>query len=420
MVKAGKLTPEFQTELLKAILQDHSFLKQHRKILHEDQFQDHNERSLSSHVFDYYDKYKSTPDKGILFDYLGKNGYDIEDLDESTEYLYKPARNITYISDSIKEFVKVSALRDALIESMDLLNDGNYDAINTTIRQASNKYEEMDDIGEMFFDDVKSILTSMDDTRQAIPTGIVELDDFMSGGGQRGTLNLIVTPPNKGKSTTLINFGKQAVFAGYKVAHYSLELSAEIIKRRYLMSMTKSTKAMLRKKKRTVYSKFLEMSQGLVKDSLIIKRFRAGTCTCEMLESHLNLIKDTCGFFPDRVIIDYADNMKASKAYNEKRHELQNIFLGLREIAYIYNCDLWTASQTNRTGEEVKLITMKELSEDYGKAFIADVIVTVNQTLEEMRRNEARLFIAKNRDDASLETVPINTHWDKAFISGID
>ena len=56
------------------------------------------------------------------------------------------------------------------------------------------------------------------------------------------------------------------------------------------------------------------------------------------------------------------------------------------------------------------------------KAGIADVIISINQTMEEKRSRPqtARVFFAKNRDDESLVTREIMSDWSRAFIGNIN
>lgn len=415
------LNPEFQTELARAILQDHSFLNKHRKLIDPVLFKDKVEHELIRNLLKYYDEYKSTPSRNVLFDYVSKTGYQIESLEEDCEHLYEDrAQDITYIADSLQDFVRKTRIKDTLLESMQLLEKGDYGGIYKKIKTSINDYDGFDDIGSYFWEEGKNILKSLDQQDDCIPTGLYELDEKMSGGAMRGTENVIVTPPNKGKTTTLINIGKYAVLNGYKVVHYTLELSAKIIERRYMMSMVKMTKAMLKQKKRTAYDRILKLAEDVQKESLIVKRYKPTTCTIQDLYNHVNSIRDKVGFIPDLVIIDYADLLKPSRNYAEKRHELASIYNEARDLAVEFNLGLWTATQTNKQGNQDELITINELAECFEKAAIADVIISLNQTLEEKRNNEARLFLAKNRDDVSLETVNIETDWSKAYIGNYD
>ena len=57
--------------------------------------------------------------------------------------------------------------------------------------------------------------------------------------------------------------------------------------------------------------------------------------------------------------------------------------------------------------------TEEQMSEDIGKANISDIIVTINQTKEEVDDEIMRLFVAKNRNGPRYRTIKIKTALDR-------
>lgn len=98
------------------------------------------------------------------------------------------------------------------------------------------------------------------------------------------------------------------------------------------------------------------------------------------------------------IIVDYADLLRSSTNFREKRDELGSIYEDLRAIAQENKCPLWTASQTNRTGLNAEVVTMESISEAFNKCFVADFICSISRTIKDKNANTARLFIAKNRN----------------------
>ena len=82
----------------------------------------------------------------------------------------------------------------------------------------------------------------------------------------------------------------------------------------------------------------------------------------------------------------------------EKRNELESIYEELRAISQEFECPVWTASQTNRSGLNAEVITMEQISEAFNKCFVADFIFTISRTIEDKQKNQAKMFIAKNRN----------------------
>ena len=98
------------------------------------------------------------------------------------------------------------------------------------------------------------------------------------------------------------------------------------------------------------------------------------------------------------VIVDYADLLRPVVVRKEKRTELESIYEELRGLSNEFNCPVWTASQTNRSGLNAEVVTMEQISEAFNKCFVADFICTLSRTIEDKQNNRAKMFIAKNRN----------------------
>lgn len=415
------LSPEFQKSTLRLMLQDASFLKRYRGIIDTNLFKDETDSEIVGCVLSFYDKYGSTPSHKSFELYLERVGYDITDSEEYLEQVFtEKVPNASFVEDSLKEFIRTTRLHDAMREGVELLKNKQYDALVDKIKKAAVSVGD-GELGRNLLDDTRRVLDSLDIKEVFIPTGLSRLDEKMGGGAVRGTLNVVITPPNRGKSTTLVNFGKNALLRGYNVAHYSFELSDIVIERRYFMSMAKMSKNEMKAKKATAYDRICSAAQGVMDAHVTVKNYPAHAVTTSAIREHLSMMKDTKGFFPDVIVVDYADLLKATHSFDEKRHELAAIYYELRNIAIETNAVMWTASQTNRSGTDEELITDTDLAECYEKAGAADVLLSINQSLDEKRGRPqtARLFLIKNRDDESQVLIEIATDWARAWIGDL-
>jgi hypothetical protein len=107
------------------------------------------------------------------------------------------------------------------------------------------------------------------------------------------------------------------------------------------------------------------------------------------------------------VIVDYGDLVKPTKSEKDKRIELESIYEELRAIAQIFECPLYTASQTNRSGLNAEVVTMESIAEAFNKCFVADFIFSLSRTVKDKNSNEGRFFIAKNRNGPDGLVFPI-------------
>ena len=97
------------------------------------------------------------------------------------------------------------------------------------------------------------------------------------------------------------------------------------------------------------------------------------------------------------IIVDYGDLLRPSLSHKERRHDLQSIYEDLRAMAQEWNCPVWTASQTNRSGLNAEVITMESISEAFSKCFVADLVFSLSRTIDDKKNNTGRVFVAKNR-----------------------
>ena len=114
------------------------------------------------------------------------------------------------------------------------------------------------------------------------------------------------------------------------------------------------------------------------------------------------------------VIVDYGDLLRPLMMRKEKRNELESIYEELRSLSTEFQCPIWTASQTNRSGLNAEVITMEQISEAFNKCFVADFIFSVSRTIEDKQKNEGKIFIAKNRNGPDGIVFPI--HMDTSCV----
>jgi replicative DNA helicase len=122
----------------------------------------------------------------------------------------------------------------------------------------------------------------------------------------------------------------------------------------------------------------------------------------------------------DMIIVDYGDILRPSTAFKEKRNELESIYEELRALAQEYECPIWTASQTNRSGLNAEVITMESISEAFNKCFISDFIFSISRTIENKNNNTGRMFIAKNRNGPDGLIFPLDMDTSKVKIKVLD
>ena len=228
--------------------------------------------------------------------------------------------------------------------------------------------------------------------RKPITTGWNDVDKICGGGLGRQELGVVIAPTGAGKSMVLVHLGAQAIVEGKTVIHYTLELQDTVVASRYDSCITKYPLSELISFKEEIYESVKD-----IEGKLIVKEYPTKSASTNTIRSHLAKLKKR-GIVPGMIIVDYADLLKPVVIRKEKRAELESIYEELRALSTEFECPIWTASQTNRSGLSAEVITMEQISEAFNKCFVADFIMSVSRTIEDKQNNTGKIFIAKNRN----------------------
>ena len=386
---------QFQESLAQMIMEDRPFADQIEEVLDTSFFELKYLRVFVAKLFDYRKRYGVHPSRKILATVLRT------DLENINEMLQKQTRDYfaricisnvqdeKYIKETALDFCKKQKLKEALMESVDLIQNSSYDEVRTVIDTALNLGTD-NNFGHEFLKDFE--LRYEIKTRNPVTTGWDKVDSITKKGLGSGELGVIIAPTGAGKSMALAHLGAHAVKAGKNVLHYTLELSEAVTGQRYDSCISSIPLSTLFARKEEV----LEVISG-VEGSLIIKEYPTKTASCNTIRTHIEKLKKRNEKI-DMIIVDYADLLRSTTKFREKRDELGSIYEDLRAIAQENKCPLWTASQTNRTGLNAEIVTMESISEAFNKCFVADFICSISRTIRDKNANTARLFVAKNRN----------------------
>ncbi len=395
---------QFQESLAQMILEDRPFADQIEEVLDTQFFELNYLRIFVSKIFDYRKKYNVHPTKNILASILRTDLEKFNDASQKQVRDYfariciRDVSDAQYIRDTSLDFCRKQKLKEALMKTVDLIQNSSFDEVRKVIDDAL-KLGTDNNFGHDFLKDFE--LRYEIKARNPVATGWEKIDSLMKSGLGTGELGVIVAPTGAGKSMVLSHLGSQAVKAGKNVVHYTLELSEEVTGQRYDSCLSKVPLNALFHQKEEV----LELISDL-KGTLIIKEYPTKTASTNTLKTHLEKLKKR-NHKIDMILVDYADLLRPTTNFKEKRNELESIYENLRAIAQEYKCPVWTASQTNRTGLNAEVVTMESISEAFNKCFVADFICSISRTIKDKNANTGRMFVAKNRNGPDGLVFPI-------------
>jgi replicative DNA helicase len=386
----------FQTNVLHALIIDVAYSEQILDILDVEFFASEGHASIFEFLKENVEGKARFPSMEVLKYWVNEDLAKGPLRDQVVEILTAIQKSdgteIEYVKEKSIEFCKNQAMKNALIDSVDLLGRGKYDEIFSLMQDALLAGQERD-LGHVYFEDLENRNQKI--MRNPIATGMgAPLDDILGGGLSSGELGCVLAPTGIGKSMALLNIAYGAMMRGLNVVYYTLELSETQVGVRMdarvcNMPIDQVYKSPL------VVGKQLEKIKDTV-GRLVIKQFPTKGASVTSIKGHIAKLKTT-KFIPDLIIIDYADLMKPLSRFKEKRHELESIYESLRGMAVELGVPIWTASQSNRSSMDKAYVTLSDISESYAKAQVADVIISIQRSIDEKRNNKASFFVAKNR-----------------------
>jgi len=389
----------FQIKLISSLFTDRLFLQQISDILERKFFESEANQFIIGVILDYFQEYKDAPTMEVLKVKLDELDNDLlgETVKSHLKDVYKQfeATDLEFIKNKTLDFCKNQALKKAIVESVELLQVGEFDEIKVKIDNAMKAGVEKD-LGHDYNNEIE--IRYQESVRNPVTTGWEVIDDLADGGLGKGELGVMVAPAGIGKSWALVNVGANAVKAGLSVVHYTLELNEHYVGMRYDSVFTGIANQDLRYHQDKI-KKVVDELPG----SLTVKYYPTKGAGINTLAAHLERCRVN-DKKPDLIIVDYADLLRGQG--KEKRHELGNIYEDLRGMAGEYQIPVWTASQANRSALQEDVIQADKIAEDYSKIMTADFVVSLSRKIEDKVAGTGRWHVIKNRFGPDGITLP--------------
>jgi hypothetical protein len=399
--------PTFQSKIISSLLTDNKFIQTISDILEPKFFDSDANKWLTKRISKYFYEFRKAPTLEVLKIKINQMDDDIlkvsviDNLKEAWRNI--EATDLEFVKQETLGFCKNQVLKGAIIESIDLLEQKNYDEIKVKIDEAMKAGSERD-LGHDYIISLDARLN--ESVRETMPTPWDAVTDVMDGGLAGGELGVLVAPAGIGKSWCLQSLGAHLVRQGKTVVHYTLELNESYVGLRYDTVFSGVTTSNIK-----FYQDDVQKVIDGLTGKLIIKYYPTRAASVNTLAAHLKQM-EIQEIKPDVVIVDYADILKPTTFYKEKRHATGETYENLRGMAGEFNIPVWTASQANRSSLEEEVIDASKVSEDYSKVMTADFVMSVSRKVEDKIANTGRVHVIKNRFGVDGITFPaeINTN----------
>jgi len=397
----------FQLKVLGSLLTDKAFVLNVRDTINPEYFDSDSHKWIVQTSLTYFDKYHTVVTLEVLKVELQKIDNEVlrvavkEELRNSYE---ATKEDMAYVQEEFAKFCKNQELKRALIDSADLLNTGDFDAIRATIERALKAGMDKN-LGHEYNKDIETRYRK--DYRPTIPTPWPMINNQIQGGFGPGDLGIVFGNPGGGKSWMMVAIAAHAVRLGYNVNYYTLELGQDYVGKRFDCYYTGLNIDEINNHRAQV--------EGVVdrlKGKLIVKEYPPKSASISTIKAHIQKCIDI-EHKPDLVIVDYVDYLRPpSRKYAERKDEIDDVFIGAKALAKELQIPVLTPSQVNRMGAKDDIIEGDKAAGSYDKMMVADICLSLSRKKEDKVLGTGRLHVMKNRygRDGMTYNVKVDTN----------
>lgn len=383
----------FQLKVLGAFLTDKKFILNARDLIRAEYFDSDAHKWIIETIVKYFDKYHTTITMDILKVELQKVENDILQTAVKSELrgCYESTQeDLAYVQEEFITFCKNQELKAALLNSADLLNQGDFDGIRNMIEKAMRAGMDKN-IGHEYNKDIESRYRQ--DYRPTIPTPWPVLNEGIQGGWGPGDLIIVFGNPGGGKSWTMVAAAGHAVQLGFNVNYYTLELGEDYVGKRFDCYFTGYSIEDVNKHRPEV-----EKIVSNLKGKLIVKEYPPKGASISTIKAHIQKCIDM-DHKPDMIVIDYVDYLKppSKSRFTERKDEIDDVFIATKGLAKELKIPILTPSQVNRMGAKDDVIEGDKAAGSYDKMMVADICLSLSRKKEDKVLGTGRFHIMKNR-----------------------
>jgi archaellum biogenesis ATPase FlaH len=341
---------------------------------------------------DYVDEHNIIPTPAIINAACGTNFQVPEGLQE---------QHYDWLLSDFETFVKHKGLEKAILKSADMLEKGEYGAVEDLVKRAVQVGLQKD-MGTDYFANPRDRLLKIKDKNGQMSTGWAALDQKLFGGFNRGELNIFAGGSGAGKSLFLANLGVNYALAGLNVIYLTLELSEELVSMRIDSMITGIST-------REVFKQIDEVEMrvkviGKKAGSLQVKYMPSGK-TANDVRAYLKEYEVKTGRKCDVLLVDYLDLlMPAGQKISAENLFIKDKYVSeeLRNLAMEKNCVFVTAAQLNRGAVEEVEFDHSHISGGLSKIQTADNVFGIFTSRAMRERGKYQIQLMKTRSSSGV------------------
>jgi replicative DNA helicase len=271
-------------------------------------------------------------------------------------------------------------------------------------------------IGHDYFENYEQRYDFYNRKENRMPFDIEYLNKITNGGVPNKTLNIFLAGPNIGKTLMMCHIASSFLLQNKNVLYITLEMAEEEIAKRIDANILNIPINQFEDLPKNIFEKKVNKILERTKGRLIVKQYPTASAHAGHFKALINELQLKKSFRPDVIFIDYL-NICASSRFKTNSNVnsysyVKSITEEVRGMVVELDVPLFTSTQTTRGGFSSSDIEMTDISESFGTAATADLLLAIISTEELDNMNQVMIKQLKNRySDKSI---------NKRFVVGID
>jgi replicative DNA helicase len=389
---AEEYTLELQKLFVEFLAQDQDLFVRVNNILDSEYF-DRTLRKSVDFIRTHAEQYGALPDQTQL---KATTGLELDGLGDKIDERHKK-----WFVDEFEKFCKHKALEGAILKSTDLLEKGEFGAVEKMIKDAV-QLGLAKHMGTNYWESPAERIERVRNQRGGTSTGWKGIDQKLYGGFNRGELNIFAAASGGGKSLFLQNLGLNWALEGHNVAYVSLELSEELCSMRLDSMLTgMNTKDVFK----NVEQVDMQVRMAGKKAGLLQIVQLPNGITVNDLNSYIKEFEVKSGKKIDALLVDYLDlMMPAQRKVPPSDLFIKDKFVSeeLRNFATEHDLLFATASQLNRAAVEEIEFDHSHISGGLSKIQTADNVIGIFTSQAMRERGRYQVQFMKTRSSSGV------------------
>ncbi len=420
-------------QLLRALVRDGKFLKAVHTDINPLDFPEAEERIIAASALDFYEKYEKSIGGTFLAaqtDELAKaqkfNPERKKKLENLRELILGPKMeliSVQALEDRVKKLKEHTFYENAIEEIIQAYEEKKLDStvLADLVDRAHHELKNGKIVSTEYLAELEKRIERRKNVNEdaMYPRLMIDPLDRQIHAIGRGQIAMFLAPPASGKGLALVHLDIAYASQGYNVLHITLEDPKSLVEDRLDANIAKLTLNKLGKMPIKLRTKF-ELKRKLLHGRIRIIDGTEEGWTVTQIEKAWEQERQK-GFVADVIVVDYDDELiceKTFKGESGRRFEFAEIYRRMRRLAAKLNVIFWTAAQTGKQAEKKRVITGKDVAEDYSK--IRKVFMAIGIGSDPKETGAIYLHVLRHRHDKSKFTVKIMSDFSRGIFYDVE